>query len=295
MHVLLATIVGVLAALSTAQTIEYLTPTPVSEKIRHTTVDRNHLYVITESDPPKIIKFKQETMERLDTYTFALNQNVSFTSLASTDAQQKYLYVLGYYYSQPNYNTNNGTTLLVRMLIQNGEFSLDSIRPVPAISNIQSIFADDSYVYYITKNSATRSLLTDLEKQDSISAGDEFLSMGDDPDHPTHKIAYFTNVNIQLKTFQSRPQIIRGEFLAGDYLYAVHNESSQYYVKQTNVRSKSARRITVGPPQEWNNYNYRMSFITDLVDQTVYVMYRQKSSMYARYYLPSWETLLFIK
>jgi hypothetical protein len=290
MHVLLAIVIVVLAALSTAQTTQYLTPSPVSEKIRHATADSNYLYVITESDPPRIIKFKQGTMERLTTYTFALSQKVSFTSLASTDAQQKYLYVYGYYYSQPNYNVSNGTSVLVRMLIQNGEFSLDWIQSVPIVGDVQSIFADESYIYYVTKYSAIRSPLNDLEKQDSITAGEKYMTMGDDPDHPTHKIAYFTNVNIQLKTFESRPQ--HGQFLAGNYTYTVYNETNQYYVKQTDIHSQSTRRITVGPPQDWNIYNYHMSFIADSVNQTVYVMYRQRAIYGAKYYRPPWENIV---
>jgi hypothetical protein len=284
MHLLLAIVITVLAALSTAQTTQYLTPSPISEKIRHATADSNYLYVITESDPPKIIKFKQETMERLATYTFTLSQKVSFTSLASTDAQQKYLYVYGNY-SEPN----NGISALVRMLIQNGEFSLDWIQPVPIVGDVQSVFADDSYVYYITKDSAIRSPLTDLEKQDSISAGDTFTTMGDDPEHPTHKIAYFTNVIVQLKTFQSRPRY--GQFLVGNYAYSIYNETEQYYVKQTDIRSQSTRRITVGPPQEWNLYNYHMSFIPDSVNQTVYVVYRRRHC-YGSYYTPLWENIV---
>lgn len=298
MKLLVVVLLATLVALCMSENIiSYKTPLPVPEKMQTATTDDAFLYVVTYNDPAKIIKYKLGTMERVDTMLFAIEQNFTFATAASVDTKKKYLYVYGYQ-SLLSYDPLSeyiGVPAVARVLIQNGEFKLDSVQAVPLLNKynkIRNVFVNEDYIYYTFNNAVSRAPINDLTSVETYETGlrDYTNPIATDPSDSSQRIVYFTNGTenfpFQLKTFQMLPSIALSGFFDGNYVYSSYSKAdsernSQAYITRTDLSTQERVDIPIGPLQAYlGGVSYVVSFIKDTVTNKLYALYRSKGINY---------------
>jgi hypothetical protein len=259
------------------------------------TTDDQFLYVVTYNDPAKIIKYKLGTMERVDTMQFVVEQNFTFATAATVDTKKKYLYVYGYQ-SLLSYDPLSkyvGVPAVARVLIQNGEFKLDSVQAVPLLNKynqIRNIFVNEDYIYYTFNNAVSRSPINDLPSVETYETGlkdyADPISIGTDPSDSSQIISYFTNgtetLPFHFKAFQMFPSITLSGFFDGNYVYSSYNKedskrNKQAYITRTDLSTQERVDVPIGPLQAYlAGVSYIVSFTKDTVTNKLYALYRSE-------------------
>jgi hypothetical protein len=230
---------------------------------------------------------------------FAVEQNFTFATAATVDTKKKYLYVYGYQ-SLLSYYPNSkdvGVPAVARVLIQNGEFKLDSVQAVPLLNKynqIRNIFVNEEYIYYTFNNAVSRSPINDLPSVETYETGlrdyADPISIGTDPNDSSQIIAYFTNgtetLPFHFKAFQMFPSITLSGFFDGNYVYSSYNKADskrnkQAYITRTDLSTQERVDVPIGPLQaELGGVSYIVSFTKDTVTNKLYALYRSKGTNY---------------